>query len=111
MNDIIDKLGYLAGGSRFRRIYEKMQIGGDKVYKDAGVNFKSTWFPVYYVLSNSKDPQTIMEITDQISFSHITVKNIINELDKEQLIVIKPNPNDKRSKLISFVFMFMLPYP
>ncbi|HAN18182.1 MAG: hypothetical protein A2X13_07635 [Bacteroidetes bacterium GWC2_33_15] len=101
MNDIIDKLGYLAGGSRFRRIYEKMQIGGDKVYKEFGVNFKSTWFPVYYVLSNSKKPQTIMEITDQIAFSHITVKNIITELDKEQLIIITPNPNDKRSKHIS----------
>jgi len=101
MNDIIDKLGFLAGGSKFRRIYEKLQIGGDKVYKEHNVNFKSTWFPVYYVLSNSKLPQTIMEITNQIAFSHITVKNIVKELDREQLIIIIANPNDKRSKLIS----------
>lgn len=101
MTAIIEKLGYLSGGTRFRRIYEKMQIGGDKVYKEAGFSFKSSWFPVYYVLSKSELPQTVMEITNQIAFSHITVKNIIKELDKEQLIDIVPNPNDKRSKLIS----------
>jgi len=101
MAQIIEKLGYLAGGSRFRRIYEKMQISGDKVYKEAGLGFKSSWFPVYYVLSKSQHAQTVMEITDQIAFSHITVKNIINELEKEKLILVVPNPTDKRSKCIS----------
>jgi GNAT superfamily N-acetyltransferase len=101
MNNIIDKLGFLAGGSRFRRIYEKLQIGGDKVYKESGLNFKSSWFPVYYVLSVSDRPQTIMEITSQIAFTHITVKNIVNELNNENLLIISSNPNDKRSKLIS----------
>lgn len=101
MTDIIEKLGYLAGGSRFRRIYEQMQIGGDRVYKEAGLKFKSSWFPVYYVLSNSQEPQTVTEITNQIAFTHITVKNIVKELDKQQLIKIVPNPTDKRSKLIS----------
>ena len=101
MADTIEQLGYLAGGSRFRRIYEKMQIGGDKAYKEADFGFKSSWFPVYYVLTKSEQPQTVMEITEQIAFSHITVKNIVKELDEEGLIKIVPNPNDKRSKLIS----------
>ncbi len=99
--DVIEQLGFLSGGSRFRRIYEKMQMGGDKVYQEADLNFKSSWFPVYYVLVKEEKPQTVMEITDQIAFTHITVKNIIKELDKQQLITIVPNPNDKRSKLIS----------
>jgi len=101
MEDIIGKLGFLAGGSRFRRIYEKMQIDGDKAYIESNLGFKSSWFPVYYVLSKSQQPQTVMAITDQIAFSHITVKNIINELNDAELIIILPNPNDKRSKLIS----------
>lgn len=98
--DVLNKLGFLAGGSRFRRIYERLQIGGDKVYKDAGVEFKSTWFPVYYVLATNERPQTIMEIAGQISFSHITVKNIVKELDAAELTVVSPNPNDGRSKLV-----------
>jgi len=100
MSDIIEKVGYLASGSRLRRIYEKLQIGGDKVYKQAGLKFKSSWFPVYYVLSIADKPQTIMQITHQIAFSHITVKNILKELEKEDLIKVKPNPADKRSKLV-----------
>ena len=101
MAQLIEKLGYLSGGSRFRRIYEKMQISGDKVYKEAGLDFKSSWFPVYYVLSKSEKPLTVMEITDQIAFTHITVKNIVNELETGNLIIVVPNPTDKRSKCIS----------
>lgn len=101
MADIIEKLGFLSGGSRFRRIYEKLQISGDTIYKDSGLGFKSSWFPVYYVLSRAGEPQTIMEITDQIAFSHITVKNIVKELEREGLAQIKTNPDDKRSKLVS----------
>ena len=100
MTDIIEKLGYLSSGSRLRRIYEKLQIDGDKAYKEAEINFKASWFPVYYVLAQSPAPQTVMGITNKISFSHITVKNIVKELEKEGLVEIAPNPDDKRSKLI-----------
>ncbi|MBC9797016.1 bifunctional helix-turn-helix transcriptional regulator/GNAT family N-acetyltransferase [Sinomicrobium weinanense] len=101
MPDILEQLGYLAGASRFRRISEKLHIDGDKIYKDAGIDFKASWFSVYYVLAKSNEPKTVMEITSQIAFSHITVKNIVRELDKKGLIEIAANSNDKRSKLIS----------
>lgn len=99
MTDILNELGYLAGASRFRRISEKLQQDGDKIYSDANIPFKASWFSVYYVLAKSNSPQTILEISNQIAFSHITVKNILRELKKEALVSIKPNPNDKRSKL------------
>ncbi|RKN80042.1 bifunctional helix-turn-helix transcriptional regulator/GNAT family N-acetyltransferase [Ulvibacterium marinum] len=100
MTDILNELGYLAGASRFRRISEKLQKDGDKIYSDANIKFKASWFSVYYVLAKSNSPQTILEISEQIGFSHITVKNILRELKKEELVGIKPNPNDKRSKLV-----------
>jgi DNA-binding MarR family transcriptional regulator len=53
------------------------------------------------VLAKAAAPLAILEITNQIYFSHITVKNILRELEEEGLVVIKPNPNDKRSKLAS----------
>lgn len=101
MTALINSLGFLAGGSRLRRIYEKLQVSGDKVYREAGVDFKSSWFPVYYVLARHEAPLTIMEITGRIAFSHITVKNIIKELGTKGLISIVPNPDDRRSKLVS----------
>ena len=42
-----------------------------------------------------------MEIASQVDFSHITVKNVLRELEKAELIMLEVNPADKRSKLAS----------
>jgi DNA-binding MarR family transcriptional regulator/N-acetylglutamate synthase-like GNAT family acetyltransferase len=101
MSSTIEKLGYLVGTTRFRRISEKLYVDGDKIYKEAGIHFKASWFTVYYVLALSESPLTVLQIAEQIDFSHITVKNVLRELEKEELVSIEANPADKRSKLIS----------
>jgi DNA-binding MarR family transcriptional regulator len=101
MNDPIGELDFLTGSSSFRRIYEQLQAAGDKAYKELGLPFKSSWFPVYFVLSQSGHALTVMEIARNIAFSHITVKNIVRELEQKNLITVVANPADKRSKLIS----------
>lgn len=101
MTDILKELGFLAGATRFRRISEKLYLDGDKIYKEAGIDFKASWFSVFYVLAKNKKPLTIMEIAGQIDFSHITVKNVLQELEKENLVSIETNPKDKRSKVVS----------
>ncbi len=101
MSSTIKKLGYLAGVTRFRRISEKLYVDGDKIYREAGINFKASWFPVYYVLALAESPVTVMQLAEQIDFSHITVKNVIRELEKAEYVSVIPNPADKRSKLVS----------
>lgn len=101
MSDTIVQLGYLTGAKRFRRISEKLYVDGDKIYKEAGIDFKASWFPVYYVLALADEPLTITQIAQQIEFSHITVKNVLRELEAAELIHIIPNPTDKRSKHIT----------
>lgn len=100
MSKKISELGFLSVGSQLRRIYEKLQFGGDKVYAAIGITFKSSWFPVYYTLANSNRSLSIMEITEQISYSRITVKNIVKELNSAMLVEINVNPIDSRSKLV-----------
>ena len=101
MSDTIVQLGYLVGATRFRRISEKLYVDGDKIYKEAGIDFKASWFSVYYVLALADEPLTVMQIAQQIEFSHITVKNVLRELETAELINIIPNPTDRRSKHIS----------
>lgn len=101
MSSTIDILGYLAGATRFRRLSERFYSDGNKVYKDAGINFKASWFPVYYVLAVAESPLTILQIAEKIDFTHITVKNVLRELELEELVTIEANPADKRSKLVS----------
>jgi len=101
MSSTIDILGYLTGATRFRRLSERFYVDGDKIYKDAGINFKASWFPVYYILAIADSPLTVLQLAEQIDFTHITVKNVLRELEKEELVSIVENPDDKRSKLVS----------
>jgi len=101
MADKISKLGYLAGATRFRRISEKLYVDGDKIYKDSGEDFKSTWFSVFYILAVSDEPRTVLELAEEIGFTHITIKNVIRELEENNLVNVDTHPVDKRSKHIS----------
>jgi len=101
MTDKISKLGYLAGATRFRRISEKLYIDGDKIYRDNNIGFKASWFSVYYILATTDKPKTVLELADEIGFSHISVKNVVRELETNKLVIIKEHPTDKRSKHIS----------
>lgn len=94
------KLGYLAGATRFRRISDKLYIEGNKLYSNANVPFKASWFSVYYALAISGKPLAVSDLANIIGFSHITVKNIVREMEQENLVVIELNTEDKRSKLI-----------
>ncbi|UOB16947.1 bifunctional helix-turn-helix transcriptional regulator/GNAT family N-acetyltransferase [Abyssalbus ytuae] len=97
----LEELGYLSVGSQMRRIYEKLQIEGDNIYKNIGLGFKSSWFPIYYLLSQSNRALTVMEITNKISYSRITTKNVVRELQKAGYVNVVHNPTDSRSKLIN----------
>jgi len=101
MADKITKLLYLAGATRFRRISEKLYTDGDKVYSQFGIDFKASWFSIYYTLINSEVPLTVQELANEIGFTHITVKNVVRELEGAGIAKIKANPNDGRSKHIS----------
>src|SRR5688500_11727102 len=95
------KLGYLAGASYFRRISEKLYVAADQVYADHGVEFRASWFAVYYVIATNEKPKSVVEISSIVGFTHITVKNVLRELEERGLVVLKENPKDRRAKLIS----------
>jgi DNA-binding MarR family transcriptional regulator/N-acetylglutamate synthase-like GNAT family acetyltransferase len=101
MADSISQLGYLAGATRFRRISEKLYVDGDKVYTQFGIDFKASWFSVYYTLITAGKPLTVQELANEIGFTHITVKNVVRELEESGIAKIRANPDDGRSKLIS----------
>lgn len=42
-----------------------------------------------------------MDLSDEIGFTHITIKNVVRELETNGLVKIKTHPTDKRSKHIT----------
>src|ERR1700741_694534 len=101
MADSISKVGYLAWATRLRRIGEKLQGDGDKLYAELGIGFKATWFATYHTLLQADKPLTMQDIAASIGFTHITVKNIVREMEEAGLVKIKPNPADARSKHVA----------
>ncbi|HXB42041.1 MAG TPA: bifunctional helix-turn-helix transcriptional regulator/GNAT family N-acetyltransferase [Bacteroidia bacterium] len=101
MADSIRKVGYLAGATRFRRIGEKLQSDGDKIYSALNIDFKASWFATYHTLLEAGKPLTMQDIAASIGFTHITVKNIVRELEDHDIVKIKPNPLDARSKHVT----------
>jgi N-acetylglutamate synthase-like GNAT family acetyltransferase/predicted transcriptional regulator len=98
MKDFIEQLGYLAGATRFKRISEKLHTDGDKIYQDRGISFRASWFSVFYILATAKKPKTVIELASEIGFTHITVKNVLRELENSNLVEIVRHPTDKRAK-------------
>ncbi len=82
------------------RVYDKLRVEGDNVYQHLGIAFKSSWFPIYYALTATLRALTVTELTEQISYTRITVKNVIRELEQAGHVTILPNPLDSRSKLV-----------
>jgi len=96
--DTVSELGYLAGATRFRRIGEKLQSDGDRMYSEFNIDFKASWFATYYTLLHAGKPFTMQDIAASIGFTHITVKNIVREMQEHGLVKITANPGDARSK-------------
>ncbi|MCO7224261.1 helix-turn-helix domain-containing GNAT family N-acetyltransferase [Pleionea sp. CnH1-48] len=101
MKDLISSLGFLAGATRFRRISEKMYLDGDKLYQDAGVDFRASWFSVFFTLAQASAPLRVTEIADKIDFTHVTVNKILKQLDDVGLVEINNDPNDRRARSVS----------
>ena len=111
MGTEISELGYLSIGSQMRSIYERLQSDGDNIYDTLGLNFKSSWFPIFHTIAYTNRQLSVTEITERISYSRITVKNVVKELAAENIIEIKENPHDKRSKLFKLTHKGVLLKP
>lgn len=89
----------MAIGTRFRRILEIMTSTGDRVYEDAGINFKVSYFYAVYALS-LRGPMPIADIAKLAGFSHSAVSQTVKKLIGEGLVETK-RAADGRQKTVS----------
>ncbi|HEY8388970.1 MAG TPA: MarR family transcriptional regulator [Parasegetibacter sp.] len=93
-------LGFLAFGSRLRRISETFIADVNSVYKEAGLEFDASWFPIFYILSE-KERLSIREISEIAGVSHSAVSQLVTALQYKELIAISPSEEDGRKKEIT----------
>lgn len=98
--DIITSLGYLALGSRMRRITDLMWRDVMAIYRARGIDFEPRWFPVYYLLSEG-EARTISDIARELGYTHPAVVQIANAMQKRGLVSSSVLAGDRRTRALS----------
>lgn len=98
--DVIASLGYLALGSRMRRLTDMMWRDVTSIYAQRGIDFEPRWFPVYYLLSLG-EARTISEIARELDYTHPAVVQIANAMQKRGLISSSVQAGDKRTRALA----------
>lgn len=99
MMNIIDESGILALSTRLQRLSEQLRKDGAMLYKSFDIEFEPKWFPVIYTLHN-KGVLSIVEIANEIGYTHPSTISLLKELEKQKLIRSKKDKEDERRRLI-----------
>ncbi len=97
--NIIDESGILAISTRLQRLSEQLRKDGAQIYKAFGIDFEPKWFPVIFTLHHKKT-LGVVEIANEIGYTHPSTISLLKELEKQKLILSKKDKQDERRRLI-----------
>ncbi|MBS1660037.1 MAG: winged helix-turn-helix transcriptional regulator [Bacteroidetes bacterium] len=97
--NLIDELGELALSTRLMRLSEWTRKDVTRIYKESGIDFESKWFPVLYVLSR-RSPMAVGELAEELGYAHPSVIELVQSMQKKQLVTAKPSKEDGRKRLL-----------
>lgn len=95
------RTGELIFGTRLKRISDKFLMDIARVYKSLNINFEISWFPLFYLLKE-KGELSITAIANELKITHSAVSQLVNTLEKKELIKFLNDKNDRRKRLIYF---------
>ena len=101
MNNLFDKTGVMAIGTRLRMLSERLAKDAEKMFELYNVDIKQKWYPVVFSLLEDKNPKTVTEIAQEIGQSHVSVVKIIREMSKAGMLIEKKDKTDGRKTNIS----------
>ena len=97
--NVINKSGILALSTRLQRLSEQLRKDGALIYREFGIDFEPKWFPVIFTLHHKKI-LSVVEIANEIGYSHPSTIILLKELEKQKMIISKKDKSDERKRLI-----------
>jgi len=97
--NLYQSLGYLVLGSRLRRLSEGFLAEINRAYKNEGIDFDASWFPVFYLLSKNES-LSIKELSEQTEVSHPAASQLITNLKNRKLVTSATCADDGRRQLV-----------
>jgi len=92
-------LGYLVLGSRLKRLSELFLSEINKAYRAEGIVFETTWFPVFYLLSENQT-LSIQELCEHIEVTHPAASQLVTNLKSKGFVLTTTSPDDARKQLV-----------
>jgi DNA-binding MarR family transcriptional regulator len=97
--NVIDESGLLAISTRLQRLAERLRKDGTLIYKACDIDFEPKWFPVIYTL-HFKPLLSVVELAAEIGYTHPSTISLLQELEKQELILSGRDKVDQRKRLI-----------
>lgn len=97
---VLVKSKSLVLGNLLQRLNENLRKEAQQFYKSQNIDFEPKWFPVVYVLAQ-KQAISVVELSQEIGYSHPTTISLLKELEKKELIGSTKDAKDERKRLIT----------
>lgn len=97
--NLFQSVGFLALGSRLRRLSEGFLAEINRAYQNEGIDFDASWFPVFYLLSKNES-LSIKELSEQTEVSHPAASQLITNLKNKGLVISATCADDGRRQLV-----------
>lgn len=96
--NVINDAGILAISTRLHRLSEQLRKDGAMIYQTFGIDFELKWFPVIFTIYK-KEVASVVEIANEIGYTHPSTINLLKELEKKKLIQWEKDKQDERKRL------------
>ncbi|QMW03581.1 MarR family winged helix-turn-helix transcriptional regulator [Spirosoma foliorum] len=98
--DFMAEMAELALASRLRRLSDLYWQGVTATYRQSGVDFDVRWATIFVLIAR-QGPVAVMEIAERLGITHPAVIQVINELEKRDLITSAKSEQDGRKRLLA----------
>jgi DNA-binding MarR family transcriptional regulator len=98
--DVIEELGYLALGTRLKRLGERLQAQTQGLLEEAGIELPASHFPILAGLDRL-GPLSVGEIAEAVGMSQPGVTRMLDKLQSDGWVKSTSTSGDRRVRTIA----------
>src|SRR5437762_1215379 len=93
--DVVAELGFLALGTRLKRLAEQLQSGVAEVLTESGENVQPGQLPLLVAIDRGGS-LTVASLVEAIGVSQPAVSRMLGTLQRSGFVTLEADPNDAR---------------
>lgn len=98
--DVVKALGYLALGTRLKRLGERLQSQTQVLLEEAAISQPASYFPFLAALDRL-GPLSVGELAEAIGITQPGVTRVLDKLEREGLVQSRQHSDDRRVRTVA----------